>query len=93
MNPPALFKMSESSLRLSLLGSTPKEREKSFVARSMLKVYGGVLGGWSWCMVETWRIMESSFGNDVARSALPLAYSDKFGDVISTCFVRGHAGK
>lgn len=43
MNPPALFKMSESSLRLSLLGSTPKEREKSFVARSMLKVYGGVL--------------------------------------------------
>lgn len=45
MNPPALFKMSESSLRLSLLGSTPKEREKSFVARSMLEVYGGVLGG------------------------------------------------
>lgn len=44
-------------------------------------------------MVETWRIMESSFGNDVARSALPLAYSDQFGDVISTCFVRGHAGK
>lgn len=35
-------------------------------------------------MVETCRIMESSFGNDV-----PLAYSDKFGDVISTCFVRG----
>lgn len=51
MNPPALFKMSESSLRLSLLGSTPKEREKSFVARSMLKVYGGVLlEGWSCCI-------------------------------------------
>lgn len=34
--------------------------------------------------------MESSFGNDVARSALPLAYSETFGDVISTtcpCFV------
>lgn len=38
-------------------------------------------------VLETWRIMESSFGNDVARS---LAYSDTFGDVISTarsCFV------
>ena len=41
-------------------------------------------------VLETWRIMESSLGNDVARSALPLAYSDTFGDVISTarsCFV------
>lgn len=37
MDIPALFKMSERSLRLSLLGSTPKEREKSFVARSMLQ--------------------------------------------------------
>lgn len=43
MNPPALLKISESSLRLSLLGSTPKEREKSFVARSILKVHKVVL--------------------------------------------------
>lgn len=40
MDIPALFKMSERSLRLSLLGSTPKEREKSFVARSMLNFIG-----------------------------------------------------
>ena len=43
MDLPALFKMSERSLRLSLLGSTPKEREKSFVARSMLKFNGSLL--------------------------------------------------
>lgn len=58
MNPPALFKMSESSLRLSLLGSTPKEREKSFVARSMLKVYGGVLG------------VEFVYGGDMANNGI-----------------------
>lgn len=34
---PALFRMSEKSFRVALLGSTPKEREKSLVARSITK--------------------------------------------------------
>ena len=32
---PALFNVPESSFNVALLGSTPKVREKSFVARSM----------------------------------------------------------
>lgn len=35
----ALFRMSEKSFRVALLGSTPKEREKSLVARSIAKKF------------------------------------------------------
>lgn len=35
---PALFRMSEKSFNVALLGSTPNESVKSFVARSMLNV-------------------------------------------------------
>lgn len=34
---PALLRMSEKSFMVALLGSTPKERVKSFVARSIVK--------------------------------------------------------
>lgn len=34
---PALLRISEKSLSVALLGSTPNESEKSFVARSMLE--------------------------------------------------------
>lgn len=33
---PALLRMSEKSFRVALFGSTPKEREKSLVARSIM---------------------------------------------------------
>lgn len=37
---PALFRVPESSFRVALLGSTPRVREKSFVAKSMSRCCG-----------------------------------------------------
>lgn len=51
MEVPALFRISEKSLSVALFGSTPREREKSFVARSILEILQ--------CMVvKWWRMMD-----------------------------------
>lgn len=83
---PALFKMSERSLRLSLLGSTPKDRENNFVARSMLNGLWDVIGVMKLlCGRESWRVCWRHGGtwNQVLAMMLHDQRFDwQFGDVI-----------
>lgn len=48
---PALLRISANSFRVALLGSTPKERENSFVARSIV-LFRGLRGRW---VGELWK--------------------------------------